>query len=62
MNKREGIFAIIITILILSAFIIPFTVLSNVEKWYGSFLFWIVITVIIIILNHFLTRNWGDES
>lgn len=36
---KEKSLAIIIGIIVLAAFIIPFTLLKDVEKWYGSFLF-----------------------
>ncbi|WP_405102653.1 hypothetical protein [Oceanobacillus sp. FSL H7-0719] len=62
MSRKEGVFAFIIAILILSAFIIPFTVLSTIEKWYGSFLFWTLLTIIVIGMNYILIRNWGKEE
>lgn len=62
MKNNEGLYGIIITILILAAFIIPFTLLRDVEKWYGSFLFWIVLTIIVVGINYFLIRNWGKEK
>lgn len=54
--------AIIIGIMILAAFIIPFAFLNHVEKWYGSFLFWIMLTFIVIILNAILTKDWSNEE
>ena len=44
MKVNEGFYAILIGIAILAATIVPYTVLRNVEKWYGSFLFWTVLT------------------
>lgn len=62
MRKNEGVFALIIGLLILSAFVIPFTALTNVEKWYGSFLFWTVLTIIVIGINYLLIKDWGKEE
>lgn len=62
MKKNEGVYAVIIAILIASAFAVPYTLLSNVEKWYGSFLFWTVLTVVVIFINYLLIRDWGREK
>lgn len=62
MKVNEGFYAILIGIAILAAFIVPYTVLRNVEKWYGSFLFWTVLTVVVIGINYFLIKDWGKEE
>ncbi|CEI84592.1 hypothetical protein J18TS1_42980 [Oceanobacillus oncorhynchi subsp. incaldanensis] len=54
--------AIIIGIIVLAAFTIPFVLLSHVEKWYGSFLFWLMLTFIVIGLNAILTKDWSNEE
>lgn len=59
---KEKSWAIIIGILVLAAFIIPFTLLSIVEKWYGSFLFWLLLTLIVIACNVLLTKDWSNEE
>ncbi|MCU9612440.1 hypothetical protein OEV98_02540 [Caldibacillus lycopersici] len=51
--------AVLIFAIILLAYIIPYTLLTNVAAWYGSFLFWIVLTVGIIGINFFMTKDWG---
>ena len=61
MKRNEKVYAVIITSLILSAFVVPYTLLTNVEKWYGSFLFWTVLTVIVIGINYLLIKEWGGE-
>jgi hypothetical protein len=45
--------------IILLAYVIPYTVLSQVTAWYGSFLFWCLIGLAAIIVNVFITRDWG---
>jgi cyanate permease len=62
LKENEGVYAVVIGLLILSAFVIPYTLLSNVEKWYGSFLFWIVLTIVVIFANYLLIRDWGKEK
>ncbi|GEN87998.1 hypothetical protein MKY30_22540 [Oceanobacillus sp. FSL W8-0428] len=59
---KEKSLAIIIGIIVLAAFIIPFTLLKDVEKWYGSFLFWLILTLIVIACNTILTKDWGNEE
>ncbi|MCF3943273.1 hypothetical protein [Oceanobacillus alkalisoli] len=61
MKRNEKVYAVIITSLILSAFVVPYTLLTNVERWYGSFLFWTVLTVIVIGINYLLIKEWGGE-
>ena len=48
MGKRELFWAIICIVLILLAYIIPYTVLTDVAKWYGSFLLWVLLGLVII--------------
>ena len=61
MKEKEGVYAIMITSLILIAFVVPYTLLTTIEKWYGSFLVWTVLTVIVIGINYLLIRDWGKE-
>ncbi|MFS0674605.1 hypothetical protein [Ornithinibacillus sp. 179-J 7C1 HS] len=51
---------IIIILTILLAYIIPYTVLSDVQSWTGSFLFWGITGIVIIIANIMLTRDWSE--
>ncbi|MBC5636161.1 hypothetical protein H8S33_04880 [Ornithinibacillus sp. BX22] len=56
----KRIWGIIIIITILLAYIIPYTMLSAVQSWTGSFLFWGITGVVIIIANIMLTRDWSE--
>ena len=58
MGKRELFWAIICIVLILLAYMIPYTVLTNVAKWYGSFLLWVVLGLVIIVVNIIITKDW----
>ncbi|WP_010529979.1 hypothetical protein [Lentibacillus jeotgali] len=58
-NKSKTSWGILIVLLILSAFILPYSVLSDVQTWYGSFLLWGIIGILIIIANVMVTKDWG---
>lgn len=51
---------ILIVITIILAYIIPYTVLSNVHSWQGSFLYWTITGIVIIIANVMVTRDWSE--
>ncbi|WP_102028183.1 hypothetical protein [Salirhabdus sp. Marseille-P4669] len=59
MKANEWKWALGIFVIVLLAYIIPYTLLTDVAAWYGSFFFWTILTVIIIFINYFLTKNWG---
>ncbi|WP_449540072.1 hypothetical protein [Ferdinandcohnia sp. Marseille-Q9671] len=58
MSKKETLFGSLCLFLVLLAYVIPYGFLSGVTVWYGSFLIWIVLALLIIIINFILTRNW----
>ncbi|GGM37388.1 hypothetical protein GCM10011351_24510 [Paraliobacillus quinghaiensis] len=60
MTTKELKYGSFIIIVILLAYIIPYTLLTNVAAWYGSFLFWSLLALVIIVINYFLTRDWGE--
>ncbi|ENH97921.1 hypothetical protein J416_03181 [Gracilibacillus halophilus YIM-C55.5] len=62
MNNKEKKWGLFLLIIVLSAYIIPYTLLSDVTKWYGSYFLWCVFGLIAIIANFFLTKDWGDEE
>ncbi|MEW9110107.1 MAG: hypothetical protein AB2374_12220 [Cytobacillus gottheilii] len=60
MKSRELKWALAVLAIVLLGYLLPFTVLTNVEAWYGSFLLWTVLAVIIIMINYILSKNWGE--
>ncbi|UOQ86413.1 hypothetical protein [Gracilibacillus salinarum] len=62
MNQKEKIWGLVILIIVFLGYFIPYAFLSNVTKWYGSFLIWSILAIIVIIANYFLSKNWGDEE
>lgn len=59
---RKSSWLILIAVAILSAFVVPYTLLRNVDAWYGSFLFWVVITAVVIGVNAIVSASWKDEK
>lgn len=59
--ERRGIFwALVMLALVASAYVVPYTVLSGVDAWYGSFLFWAVFGALAIFVIAAMTRSWRD--
>ena len=60
--KAQRIFWVVLfTIMILAAFIVPFTpLLSDLQKVYGSFLFWNIFALIVIVCLGLITARWRD--
>ena len=46
--------------LVVLGFVVPYTVLSGVDAWYGSFLFWVVFALAALVVNYLITRGWRD--
>ena len=59
-KQRKKLWGTFIIVLILLAYIVPYTILSDVQAWYGSFLFWGIIGVLIIFANVMVTRDWRE--
>jgi len=56
---KELKWGLLILFIIFLAYVLPYTVLTNVAKWYGSFSVWIVLTILTIFINYYLTKGWG---
>jgi len=53
--------ATLFTLMILAAFIVPFTpLLRDLASFYGAFLFWVIFAVIVIICLGLITARWRD--
>ena len=42
-------------------YVVPYTLLSGVAQWYGSFLFWTLAGLAVVVLNTFITRDFKDR-
>ncbi|WP_104204959.1 hypothetical protein [Billgrantia saliphila] len=40
---------------------VPYVLLTDVARWYGSFLFWTLAGLAVIVLNTFITRDFKDR-
>lgn len=48
----------VVWLLILPGIVLPFTLLSRVQAWYGSFLLWSMLGLAVIVLNVLATRHF----
>lgn len=55
MKRRQWIW--LVWSLVLLSYLIPYTVLSGVRAWYGSFLFWIIVGLLVVVLNVIITKD-----
>lgn len=63
LEKQRIFWAIIFFIMILSAFIVPFTPLfTDLAKSYGAFLFWNLFALVVIVFLGIITARWRDED
>lgn len=60
MERRGIIWAGVAVALVLLAYVVPYTVLSGVDAWYGSFLFWTLFGLAAILVNAAITGSWKD--
>lgn len=49
-----------VLIVSLLSYVVPFTVLRGVDAWYGSMLFWVLGTVVVIGVNAVVSSAWRD--
>ena len=60
MVNRKSLWLIAVAVLIISAFVVPFTLLAGLDAWYGSFLFWTIVTMLVIAINAVVSASWRD--
>ncbi|GAB2728364.1 hypothetical protein [Halomonas garicola] len=47
--------------LVLLSYLIPYTLLTRVQAWYGSFLFWTLVGLAVIALNVVITKDFKGK-
>lgn len=62
LNKREKGWGIVILIIVLLGYVLPYTIFKGMTHWYGSFLVWTLLALIIIVINFIITSSWRDKS
>lgn len=60
MERRGFIWAGVVLALVVLAYVVPYTVLSGVDAWYGAFLFWTIFGVLAIAVIALITSSWRD--
>jgi len=59
-ERREFTWAGVVLALVVLAYVVPYTVLSEVDAWYGAFLFWTVFGALSIGAIALITSSWRD--
>jgi hypothetical protein len=54
-------FLLIAVLLVVTDLVVPYAFLGDVTTFAGTFLFWCVLTLAVIIAAAFYTRRWSDE-
>lgn len=60
MQKSRAIWLVPVALIMLLNFMVPYTLLSGVDAWYGSFLFWTLATLVVIGINAVVSSAWKD--
>ena len=60
LSKLRVTWVLWLAVLILSAFIVPYLFLSNVEKVSGAFFYWSIFALIAIFSTIKITKYWSD--
>ncbi|MFW5976585.1 MAG: hypothetical protein ACOCQS_01425 [Bacillota bacterium] len=60
MNTERKFWLIWLVILVLSAYIVPYYVINDVEKITGPFLFWTIYAIIAIISTLIIINKWRN--
>lgn len=53
---------ILIGVIIVACYLVPYTILSSVASWQGAFLFWCLAGVAVIILNAVATAGFKGDG
>ncbi len=60
LERRGVVWAGVVLVLVVLAYVVPYTLLAEVDRWYGSFLFWAVFGLAAIVAIWAMTRSWRD--
>jgi hypothetical protein len=59
-ERRGMAWAGVLAVLVVLAFVVPYALLSDIDAWYGSFLFWILFVLVAIAINTLIMWRWKD--
>lgn len=60
MKNPRALWLLVVALIILLCYVVPFTVLSDVDEWYGSFLLWTLASAVVIAINAVVSSAWRD--
>lgn len=60
MKNPRAIWLLLVLLIIVLCYVVPYTVLSEVDEWYGSFLFWTLASAVVIGINAVVSADWKD--
>ena len=60
MSNPKAVWLVPVAALVLLSFFVPYGLLSDVDAWYGSMLFWTVSTAAVIAVNAVVSSSWKD--
>lgn len=52
----------LVSVVILSCYVVPYVLIGHVAAWYGSFLFWCLAGVAVIVLNVTATAGFTEDA
>ena len=61
LKKLRFFYTILILLLVISAFAVPYTLLNNINLFKGAFLFWSLFALIVIFLTIKITTYWRNN-
>ncbi|WP_147383457.1 hypothetical protein [Nesterenkonia natronophila] len=50
-----------VPVIMVAMFVVPYTLLREVDAWYGSLLFWTAGTAAVITINVVVSLTWENE-
>jgi hypothetical protein len=60
MSNPKAVWLLLVAALILLSYFVPFVLLTDVDAWYGSMLFWTLSTAVVIAINAVVSSSWRD--
>jgi hypothetical protein len=60
LKKMRFLYTILILLLVISAFAVPYTVLNQLNLFRGAFLFWSLFALTVIFLTIKITTYWSE--
>ena len=59
-NRPSPLWLVLIGVLVVLSFVLPFAMFRNLDAWYGSFLFWSLATAAVVAISAIVSARWKD--